>query len=120
MVTPRSRVKARRIVRAADLLSSGTNSNDEEEEENPDDYNDNNSSSTEEDGATNDMDITEQTKAVVFKGISKPKHNFIHDLSSLQLGLKMTPSFSQRRCASVDLVKKAVSTLSILTSLDLK
>ena len=71
-----------------------------------DDYNDNNSSSTEEDGATNDLDITEQTKAVVFKGISKPKHNFIHDLSSLQLGLKMAPSFSQRRCASVDLVKR--------------
>ena len=106
--TPRSRVKARRIVRAADLVSSGTNSNDEEEEEetNADDYNDNNSSSTEEDGATNDLDITEQTKAVVFKGISKPKHNFIHDLSSLQLGLKMAPSFSQRRCASVDLVKR--------------
>lgn len=106
--TPRSRVKARRIVRAADLSSSGTNSNDEEEEEenNADDYNDNNSSSTEEDGATNDLDITEQTKAVVFKGISKPKHNFIHDLSSLQLGLKMAPSFSQRRCASVDLVKR--------------
>jgi len=105
--TPRSRVKARRIVRAADLVSSGSNSNEEEEEENnADDYNDNNSSSTEEDGATNDLDITEQTKAVVFKGISKPKHNFIHDLSSLQLGLKMTPSFSQRRCASVDLVKR--------------
>jgi len=104
--TPRSRVKARRIVRAADLASSGTNSNDEEEENNADDYNDNNSSSTEEDGATNDLDITEQTKAVVFKGISKPKHNFIHDLSNLQLGLKMTPSFSQRRCASVDMVKR--------------
>lgn len=104
--TPRSRVKARRIVRAADLASSGTNSNDEEEENNADDYNDNNSSSTEEDGTTNDLDITEQTKAVVFKGISKPKHNFINDLSNLQLGLKMTPSFSQRRCASVDMVKR--------------
>jgi len=104
--TPRSRVKARRIVRAADLLSSGTNSNDDEEEENPDDYNDNNSSSTEEDGATNDMDITEQTKAVVFKGISKPKHNFFHDYTSLQLGLKMVPSFTQRRCGSVELVKR--------------
>merc|ERR1719427_955145 len=104
--TPRSRVK--RIVRAADLVSSGSNSNDEEEaeEDNPDDYNDNNSSSTEEDGATNDVDITEQTKAVVFKGISKPKHNFVHDLSSLQLGLKMAPSFTQRRCGSVDLVKR--------------
>jgi len=106
--TPRSRVKARRIVRAADLVSSGSNSNDEEEaeEDNPDDYNDNNSSSTEEDGATNDVDITEQTKAVVFKGISKPKHNFVHDLLSLQLGLKMAPSFTQRRCGSVDLVKR--------------
>eukprot|EP00092_Neocalanus_flemingeri_P021046 GFUD01022802.1.p1 GENE.GFUD01022802.1~~GFUD01022802.1.p1 ORF type:complete len:718 (+),score=262.64 GFUD01022802.1:55-2208(+) len=105
--TPRSRVKARRIVRAADLVSSGSNSNEEEEvEENPDDYNDNNSSSTEEDGATNDVDITEQTKAVVFKGISKPKHNFIHDLTSLQMGLRMVPSFSQRRCGSVDLVRR--------------
>jgi len=101
--TPRSRVKARRIVRAADLVSSGTNSN---EEENDDDYNDNNSSSTEEDGGTNDVDITEQTKAVVFKDISKPKHNIIHDLTNLQLGLKMTPNFSQRRCASVDMVKR--------------
>jgi len=102
--TPRSRVKARRIVRAADLVSSGTNSNDEGE--NDDDYNDNNSSSTEEDGGTNDVDITEQTKAVVFKDISKPKHNIINDLTSLQFGLRMTPSFGQRRCASVDMVKR--------------
>jgi len=105
--SPRSRVKARRIVRAADLVSSGTNSNDDDDEDNnADDYNDNNSSSTEEDGATNDVDITEQTKAVVFKDISKPKHNVILDLKNLQLGLKMTPSFSQRRCASVDMVKR--------------
>jgi len=102
--TPRSRVKARRIVRAADLVSSGTNSN--EDEENEDDYNDNNSSSTEEDGGTNDVDITEQTKAVVFKDISKPKHNIINDLTNLQFGLRMTPSFSQRRCASVEMVKR--------------
>jgi WD repeat-containing protein 42A len=98
---PRSRVKARRIVRAADLVSS-----DDDEDNNADDYNDNNSSSTEEDGATNDVDITEQTKAVVFKDVSKPKHNIILDLKNLQLGLKMTPSFSQRRCASVDTVKR--------------
>merc|ERR1719431_1539127 len=102
--TPRSRVKARRIVRAADLVSSGTNSN--EDEENDDDYNDNNSSSTEEDGGTNDVDITEQTKAVVFKDISKPKHNIINDLTNLQFGLRMTPSFSQRRCSSVEMVKR--------------
>lgn len=101
--TPRSRVKARRIVRAADLISTESQS---EEEGNNDDYNDNNSSTTEEDGATNDVDISEQTKAIVFKGISKPRHNIIHDLAQLQFGLKMTPSFSQRRCGSVDLVKR--------------
>ena len=75
-------------------------------DENDDDYNDNNSSSTEEDGGTNDVDITEQPKAVVFKDISKPKHNIINDLTSLQFGLRMTPSFGQRRCASVDMVKR--------------
>ena len=83
--TPRSRVKARRIVRAADLISTESQS---EEEGNNDDYNDNNSSTTEEDGATNDVDISEQTKAIVFKGISKPRHNIIHDLAQLQFGLK--------------------------------
>jgi len=102
--TPRSRVKARRIVRASDLVS--TDDLSEEEGNNNDDYNDNNSSSTEEDGATNDVDITEQTKSIVFKSITKPKYNLLHDLSSHQLGIKMIPSFSQRRCGSVDFVKK--------------
>ena len=75
-------------------------------DENDDDYSDNNSSSTEEDGGTNDVDITEQPKAVVFKDISKPKHNIINDPTSLQFGLRMTPSFGQLRCASVDMVKR--------------
>jgi len=95
----KSRIRARRIVRAEDLVSGLG-------EDEGNDYNDNNSSTTDEDGVTADDIISEKTKELVFKPLSKPKYHLTRDLHERQLGISLTPSFQARQCASVELVKR--------------
>lgn len=95
----RSRVRARRIVNAQDLVTVEGDREEEEEEEKE-------SSDTDEDGTPSSTFISDRTKEVLGKPISAPRHKIVPDLVARQMGLRMRPSFSARRCASSDLVKR--------------
>ena len=93
---PRSSVRARRIVRAADLDRSTSDEDDEDED---------NDANTED---VNDADITDQAKTVLSKTPTARGHNFLHDLHHRQLGRGhlLRPSFNQRQVSSLDMVRR--------------
>jgi WD repeat-containing protein 42A len=98
-VARRSRVRARRVVRAGDL---GTVEGEEEAGESSS----SSSSDTDEDGTPSGTFISDRAKEVIFKPNSRPRHSLVSDLVSRQMGLRMAPSFTSRRCGSADLVKR--------------
>ena len=90
---PRSSVRARRIVRAADLDQS-TSDEDDEEDANTDDV--------------NDVDITDQAKDVLAKSPDPRGHQLLRDLHQRQLGRGhlLQPPFNQRQVSSLDMVRR--------------
>jgi len=96
----KERVRARRIVRADDLVTL------EGEQGGQRSSSSSSSSDTDEDGTPSATFISEKAREVIFKPISASKHSVLSDLASRQMGLKMKPSFTARRCGSSDLVKR--------------
>ena len=92
----KERVRARRIVRADDLVTL------EGEQGGQRSSSSSSSSDTDEDGTPSATFISEKAREVIFKPISASKHSVMSDLASRQMGLKMKPSFTARRCGSFD------------------
>ena len=92
----KERVRARRIVRADDLVTL------EGEQGGQRSSSSSSSSDTDEDGTPSATFISEKAREVIFKPISASKHSVLSDLASRQMGLKMKPSFTARRCGSFD------------------
>ena len=90
----KERVRARRIVRADDLVTL------EGEQGGQRSSSSSSSSDTDEDGTPSATFISEKAREVIFKPISASKHSVMSDLASRQMGLKMKPSFTARRCGS--------------------
>ena len=98
----KERVRARRIVRADDLVTvEGEDGGGSQRSASS-----SSSSDTDEDGTPSATFISEKAREVIFKPISASKHNVLTDLASRQMGLRMKPRFTSRRCGSADLVKR--------------
>jgi len=98
----KERVRARRVVRAEDLVTV----EGEEEGGGQRSSSSSSSSDTDEDGTPSATFISEKAREVIFKPISASKHSVLSDLASRQMGLRMKPTFTSRRCGSADLVKR--------------
>ena len=98
----KERVRARRVVRAEDLVTV----EGEGEEGGQRSSSSSSSSDTDEDGTPSATFISEKAREVIFKPISASKHSVLSDLASRQMGLRMKPTFTSRRCGSADLVKR--------------
>jgi len=97
----KERVRARRVVRAEDLVTA-----EGEEGGGQRSSSSSSSSDTDEDGTPSATYISEKAREVIFKPISASKHSVLSDLASRQMGLRMKPTFTSRRCGSADLVKR--------------
>jgi len=64
------------------------------------------SSDTEEDGVPSNVGISDRARAVVELPVAPPRHPLLADLTARSLGLRMRPSFTARRCGSVELVRR--------------
>jgi len=97
----KERVRARRVVRAEDLVTAEGEGGGGQRSSSS-----SSSSDTDEDGTPSATFISEKAREVIFKPISASKHSVLSDLASRQMGLRMKPTFTSRRCGSADLVKR--------------
>ena len=96
---PRSRIRARRVLPGELVTAEGAEPGEEEDSTTS-------SSDTEEDGTPSSTYISDKAREVLFKPVSRPQHSLVADLAARQLGLRLRPSFTERRCASADLVRR--------------
>ena len=94
-------MRARRVVRAEDLVTAEGEGGGGQRSSSS-----SSSSDTDEDGTPSATFISEKAREVIFKPISASKHSVLSDLASRQMGLRMKPTFTSRRCGSADLVKR--------------
>ena len=96
---PRSRIRARRVLPRDLVTTEGAEPGEVEDSTTS-------SSDTDEDGTPSSTYVSDKAREVLFKPISRPRHSLVADLAARQLGLRLRPSFTERRCASADLVRR--------------